>query len=139
MSVSVTAANGLDLTTLQQKFRWATPLEVVTRMVPALLESGEDPYTFEYPPNGYPDSAVYPRQSHHQLTDVFLEDVARRYLDLGRGYSAAIAAERDVSPRTAISWVEKARARGILSASKPGAHGGHIVPKSKRAPGRHRS
>ena len=46
MSVSVTAANGLDLTTLQQKFRWATPLEVVTRMVPALLESGEDPYTF---------------------------------------------------------------------------------------------
>lgn len=132
VSVIVASAQGLDLKQLQQRFRWATPLEVVTRLVPALLENGDDPFTFDYPANGYPDAAVYPRQTRHQLSDEFLEDVARRYLDLGRGYAAAIAAERDVSPRTAVSWIEKARARGILSASRPGAHGGHIVPKSER-------
>lgn len=133
VSVKLAATRGLDLQVLQRKFRWATPLEVVTRMVPALLADGQDPYSFDYPPNGYPDAAEYPRRSHHQLTDAFLEDVARRYLDLGRGYSTAIAAERDVTPRTAVSWIEKARERGILSAGQAGAHGGRINPKSERA------
>lgn len=131
-SVSVASSRGLDLHTLQAKFRWATPLEVVTRTVPALIKHGEDPYSFDFPPNGYPDAAEFPRRPRHELTDAFLEDIARRYLDLGRGYSAAIAAERDVSSRTAVSWVEKARDRGILSTSRPGAHGGQIVPRSKR-------
>lgn len=131
-SISISSTQGLDLARLQQKFRWATPLEVVTRMVPALLENGQDPFNFDYPPNGYPDAAVYPRQARNQLSDEFLEDVARRYLALGRGYATVIAAERDVSPRTAVSWVEKARARGILSASRPGAHGGQIVPEAER-------
>ncbi|MGA9146258.1 MAG: hypothetical protein WBZ04_01740, partial [Candidatus Nanopelagicales bacterium] len=36
-SISISSTQGLDLARLQQKFRWATPLEVVTRMVPALL------------------------------------------------------------------------------------------------------
>ena len=47
---------------------------------------------------------------------------------IGRGYARTIAAERNVSQRTVVSWIEKARARGILSATTAGRMGGEVRP-----------
>ena len=59
--------------------------------------------------------------------ETFLEAIVARYLALGRGYAKAIAVERNVSPRTVVSWIEKARARGILTATTPGSFGGKLA------------
>ena len=72
--------------------------------------------------------------SNEPLGDAFLEDVARQYLAIGRGYARAIAAERHVSQRTVVSWIEKARRRGILTRVPAGSFGGTIVPKARRQP-----
>lgn len=132
VSVVVRADNGINPRVLQAKFRWATPLDVVTKTVPQLLARGEDPFHHDFATHDYPDAANIDRQPRHRLSDEFLEDIARRYVDLGRGYAEIIADERDVSPRTVVSWVEKARARGILSAARPGAISGNVVPAELR-------
>lgn len=128
----VASDTGLDPAWLQEKFRWATPLDVITRTVPQLLARGLDPFEYDYATHDYPDAADVDRTPHRRLTDEFLEDVAGRYGAIGRGYAAVIARERDVTPRTVISWVEKARRRGILSSARPGAVGGVIVPPEDR-------
>lgn len=130
----VASDTGLDPSWLQEKFRWATPLDIVTRAVPQLLAKGLDPFEHDYATHDYPDAADIDRPHHRRLTDEFLEDVAQRYVALGRGYATVIAKERDVTPRTAVSWVEKARRRGILSPARPGAAGGRIVPAEERRP-----
>lgn len=124
VSVTVRARTGLDIARLQQFFRWATPLEAITTTVPQLLALGRDPFAHDYAVSGYPDAAEVVRRPHRRLTDGFLEEVAQRYLSIGRGYAKAIAAEYRVSPRTAVSWIEKARARGILAPTTPGSLGG---------------
>lgn len=129
------ADSGLDPRHLQEKFRWATPLEVVTVTVPGLLARGVDPFTYEYATRGYPDAAQVSRRRQRQLTDAFLEDVAWRYVAIGRGYAAVIAKERDVAPRTVVSWIEKARSRGILTAATPGVAAGEVVPPERRRAG----
>jgi hypothetical protein len=43
-----------------------------------------------------------------------------------------MAAERHVSPRTVVSWIEKARRRGILTRVPQGGYGGEIIPRSRR-------
>lgn len=120
------AEEGLNTRALQERFRWATPLEVVTRTVPQLLELGVDPFTHDYATHGYPDAADVDPAPRRRLTDAFLEDVAQRYVALGRGYAEVLAHEHNVAPRTVVSWVEKARARGILSPTRPGAVGGAV-------------
>ncbi len=69
-----------------------------------------------------------------RLTAGFLEAVAHEYLTIGRGYARAIAAERGVTERAVVSWVEKARRRGILTREPAGSYGGEVVPKSRRRP-----
>lgn len=125
---------GLDPALMQRQFRWASPLEVVTMTVPILLERGIDPFSFELPVDGFPESAALGAKSNEPLTDVFLEAIAREYLARGRGYAAAMAQERHVSPRTVVSWVEKARRRGILTRVPRGGVGGTIVPRTRRRP-----
>jgi hypothetical protein len=125
-SISVVSSSGLDTDRLQNDFRWATPLDVVTITVPQLLARGLDPYEHDYATRGYPDAAEVSRAAHRQLSDAFLAEVSRRYLAHGRGYAAALALQYQVSPRTVVSWVEKARARGILSSTKPGVAGGNL-------------
>ena len=50
----------------------------------------------------------------------------------GRGYAASLAHEYFVTSRTVVIWVEKARARGILSAPpSSGATGGHLLAEHK--------
>ena len=80
------------------------------------------------PITGFPAVAIQPQRRKGNLTDEFLTAIAREYLARGRGYAASLAREYFVTPRTVVSWVEKARARGLLSAAPgPGATGGHLL------------
>lgn len=124
--------DGLDPVRLQRTFRWATPVEVVRRTLPVLLERGVDPGTWALPTSGFPRAATLGRRARPGLSDEFLVEIARRYLEIGRGYAHTIAFERGVSARTATSWIEKARARGILSRVRRGSHGGKVSAASTR-------
>lgn len=127
VQMSFGAPDGLDLVRLQREFRWASPLEVVTGLVPQLVENGCDPYAVELPLTGFPQVAAAAVRRGRSLTDEFLRTVAREYLVLGRGYTTTLADKYVVSPRTVISWVEKARARGLLSEPPTqGAAGGRL-------------
>jgi hypothetical protein len=121
------SAHGIDTEAVQREFRWATPVDIVSVTIPELLSVGIDPLTYDYPVAGYPTAALVERAAPVRLTDEFLIEIAHRYVRLGRGYAATIARQRNVSPRTVVSWVEKARERGILSATTPGAVGGTVV------------
>lgn len=125
-------AQGLDLVRLQREFRWQTPLDVVTRIVPRLLTLGQDPYSWEYPVSGYPEASTPARTQGRKLSDEFLEDIALEYLQYGRGYARQMAAVHQVSESTIASWVHKARSRGILTDTRRGAKGGQWVGKPKR-------
>ena len=129
-----TLAVGLDPYRMQRDFRWASPLEVVRLGVPALLERGIDPFEFDLPLTGFPEAASLGRPLNAPHTEEFLEQIAREYLTIGRGYARTIAAERHVSERTVVSWVQKARRRGILTRVRPGSYGGEIVQRSRRRP-----
>ena len=54
---------GLDPAFLQREFRWATPLEAVTRLVPLIVQAGKDPYAMEFPAQGYPEVTRSPQVS----------------------------------------------------------------------------
>lgn len=130
IGMSFVAPDGLDILALQREFRWNTPLEVVTALLPRLLLDGVDPYTIDLPINGFPAAAIQPLRRRRYLSEEFLETIAREYLVRGRGYAASLAGEYFVSPRTVVSWVEKARARGMLSAPpRRGAVGGKLLDK----------
>jgi hypothetical protein len=126
VGLHVRAAGGLDPAAMQREFRWATPVEIATITIPALLEVGIDPFRYHYPVRGFPDAAQVERTTPTRLTDDFLTEIANRYVMLGRGYARTIALQRNVSTRTVVSWVEKARERGILTATRPGAVGGTV-------------
>lgn len=130
--MSLESVVGLDVVRLQREFRWASPLEAVTRLVPAMINKGLDPFSQNLPLEGYPEVTREWDSVKGKLTDEFLEDVAKQYLELGRGYAAILGEKYGVSSRTATSWVEKARSRGILSPVRPGQFGGTLVPASKR-------
>lgn len=123
---------GINPHRMQREFRWASPLEVVTQGVPELLSRGIDPFSIDLPLTGFPEAASFSRPVNAALSDDFLEGVAREYLAIGRGYARTMAAERKVSERTVVSWVEKARQRGILTRVPSGSVGGQIIPKAKR-------
>lgn len=131
----VDCPGGIDTSWIQREFRWSGPLEVVTRVVPALIRAGRDPFTAAFPTTDLPE-ATHPA-AQRRLSREFLEDIARQYLTLGPGYAKALAMTHQVSPRTVVSWVEKARQRGILSPTSPGRHGGRIQPSAppEAAPG----
>lgn len=127
------AAGGLDLVRLQREFRWATPVDVVTRLVPSLIADGIDPFDYDYPVEGFPEVIDVPvGPVNRELSNEFLEGIAREYLSLGRGYAQTIADARGVSRRTVVSWIEKARQRGILTTEGSGHHGGEIIPAARR-------
>lgn len=122
------ASEGLDTLALQREFRWRTPLDIVERLIPRLHADGIDPFSIDLPVTRFPEAASGHTRSRGELSDDFLRDIAEEYLRLGRGYAKRMAMERNVSPRTVVSWIVKARERGILSpAPGPGAAGGEIV------------
>lgn len=128
VGMSFVAPAGLDTTDLQREFRWNTPLDIVNGLLPRLLREGVDPYDTDLPFTGFPAAALQPMRRRRYLSDEFLTMIAREYLVRGRGYASSLAREYFVSPRTVVSWVEKARARGMLSAPpRRGAVGGKMV------------
>ena len=132
VEMSLVAHAGLDVAELQRNFRWASPLTAVTGILPRLIAAGSDPFTVDLPVAGFPAVAIQPLRRRGILSDEFLTTIAREYLARGRGYAASLAHEYFVTPRTVVSWVEKARARGILSAPPTrGAAGGHLQVKRK--------
>lgn len=133
-SLTMWSRDGLDVVRLQHEFRWATPLDIVGRLVPKLIAAGADIYAVDLPVTGFPEVAGNPHDATGALTDDFLESIAREYLSLGRGYADELATRFLVSKRTVVSWIEKARRRGILSPVRPGQFGGRIVPKAERRP-----
>ena len=129
VAMQFTSPTGLDVSALQCDFRWASPLEVVTGLMPRLIEDGIDPYAAFLPLTGFPAVATGTKRVRRgALSDDFLTTIAREYTVRGRGYAASLAAEYVVSPRTVISWVEKARDRGLLTRpSRRGAVGGKMT------------
>lgn len=128
VEMSLTAKAGLDLAALQRDFRWASPLEVVTGLLPQLIAAGTDPLSVELPVSGFPAVASQPVRRRGVLSDEFLTTIAREYLVRGRGYAQSMAKDYFVTPRTVVSWVEKARARGLLSTPPSrGAVGGDLI------------
>ena len=121
--VCVTSADGIDPNHLQLFFRWRSPIDVVALMVPELVRAGQDPFDYDYPIDGFPDAANLERTNLTRLTDEFLEDIAEQYRRLGRGYAAKIAHQKGVSRRTVVSWIEKARSRGIIGKALKGSWG----------------
>jgi len=134
--VELHSTDGLDTLRLQREFRWMTPVDAVRRIAPAMLADGLDPFVQDFPFTGYPHVARERDLVDGRLTDEFLEDVATEYLAWGRGYADRMAAEHQVSRRTVVGWVVKARERGILSQVRPGQFGGELVPRSQRRPTR---
>lgn len=135
VDLRVVSARGIDTDSTQRDFRWATPVEIVSVTVPELMAAGIDPFTYHFPLAGYPSAAQVERSAPTHLTDDFLTEIAYRYVHLGRGYAKTIARQRNVSPRTVVSWVEKARERGILSApATPGAVGGTVLRDRRARP-----
>lgn len=132
VQMSLIAHAGLDLVELQRDFRWASPLAVVTGILPRLIAAGEDPFACDVPFTGFPAVAAQPIRRRGILSDEFLTTIVREYLVRGRGYAASMAQEYFVTPRTVVSWVEKARKRGLLSAPPSrGAAGGHLIAKRR--------
>ncbi len=130
--MDVRCSRGIDPVHVQRDFRWSTPLQIVTRTVPSLLRRGIDPFTVELSIDRPLVRTEHPGPVNAQLSEDFLEAIAGEYLAHGRGYAKTIAAQHDVSERTVVNWVEKARWRGILSRVKPGSIGGHIIPTDQR-------
>ena len=127
-SMSFHSRDGLDLDRLQREFRWRTPIDIVERLVPRMLEAGIDPFDQDLPVTGFPEAALGLARGRGELSDAFLREIAEEYVRLGRGYAKRMALERNVAPRTVVSWVVKARERGILGPPpKPGAAGGDVL------------
>lgn len=77
-------------------------------------------------PGEPPPFVLTPQSSAGGLTDEFLQDVAKAYLDaLARGLRPNVAlAEQTGSPkRTVEQWVYFARKRGLLEPTRPGRVG----------------
>jgi hypothetical protein len=110
--MSLRSSRGLDTVTLQREFRWASPVAVITRLVPRILTRGLDPFIQELPVSGFPKVLNEGAKVNARLSDDFLEQVACDYLAIGRGYATAMSIKHGVLPRTVVSWVEKARQRG---------------------------
>ena len=120
VSVEVKGFPQLDTHHLQSFFRWPTPLDIIIHTVPALMCKGIDPYNYDYATEGFPNSVFLDPPTNERLSDDFLHVIARLYVTIGRRYASALAGEYGVSQRTVVSWIEKARKRGILPPTKAG-------------------
>jgi hypothetical protein len=119
-SIEIQGFPAVDPAYLQRFFRWRTPIDIIFNAVPDIMSQGIDPYEYDYAVDGYPDAANIAAPLNQPLSDEFLTNIAKQYKEIGRGYAKVIAAQRGVSNRTVVSWVEKARKRGLLPPTKSG-------------------
>jgi hypothetical protein len=114
---------GIDPVAMSRDFRWGSPLELVRRVLPDLLRQGIDIWKHDLPLHPLTDFG----SNNGRLSDDFLREISKQYLQLGGDYSRIIAAERGVSARTVIGWIQKARDRGLLSPTSRGHVGGELL------------
>lgn len=119
VSLNLSAPEGLDEEVTHQRFRWSGARELVTFWMPEVIDDGGDPFAIPLPTEFWKRG-----EARFQLTREFLTEVAEQYESLGRGYAGVLAARYGTTPRTIRSWVEKARAIGVLgTALGPGRIG----------------
>lgn len=118
--VSLKGIPCLDPVILQSTFRWATPVEIVRITIPELLAVNIDPFSYDFSTEGYPDTAKVLKSTSERISDEFLLEIYQQYLEIGAGYAKEIAAQRGVSPRTVVNWIEKGRKRGLIPKTQPG-------------------
>ena len=89
---------GFDTHRMQREFRWASPVDVVTVLVPQLLARGIDPFGYDLPLDGFPQAADLNGPSNEPLSDAFLEEMEALNLTDVDSLLAAIG-EHHVSAR----------------------------------------
>jgi len=114
--------DGFNPVFMEKMFRWGTPLHVVTSHLPVLISEGVDIWQAEIPVDAR--SGADPETGRH--TDEFLLHIVDEYERIGRNYAKELSALYGVAPRTVVSWMEKARRRGL---APPGARG-RITPRT---------
>ena len=107
---------GFNPVFMEKMFRWGTPLHVVTSHIPVLILEGVDIWETEIPFDAR--SGADPETSRH--SDEFLMTIVKEYERIGRGYAKELAALYGVAPRTVVSWMEKARKRGLAAPATQG-------------------
>lgn len=112
------AESGLDLRKLQLHFRWQTPIDIVQNLIPRLMAQGSDFEAAELPLDDFPDAVRAGKRIYNDLTDEFLAQVVWHKRTMGKGYAKNLAEARGVPVRTVISWMEKAKKRGLLQKDK---------------------
>lgn len=113
---------GINPISMSRDFRWGSPVEIVRRILPELLEQGIDIWSHNLPLQPLTELG----DTQGRLTDEFLRSIAHQYLELGPDYARIISLERGVSSRTVVGWIQKARKRGILSGTTRGHVGGSL-------------
>jgi len=108
--------NGFNPVFMEKMFRWGTPLHVVTFHLPVLISEGIDIWQAELPFDAR--SGADPETGRH--TDEFLLHIVEEYERIGSGYAKELSALYGVAPRTVVSWMEKARKRGLAAPATKG-------------------
>ena len=107
---------GFNPVFMEKMFRWGTPLLIVTSHLPDLISDGVDIWEAEIPfdarSNADPETG--------RLHDDFLMHIVEDYERIGSGYAKELSALYGVAPRTVVSWMEKARKRGLAAPATQG-------------------
>ena len=107
---------GFNPVFMAKMFRWGTPVHIVTSHIPLLIADGVDIWEAEMPFDA--------RGSADEVTgrhsDEFLMTIVKEYERIGSGYAKQLSALYGVAPRTVVSWMEKARKRGLATGGSRG-------------------
>lgn len=107
---------GFNPVFMEKMFRWGTPLHIVTSHLPDLISDGVDIWEAEIPVDARSNADPITGQLH----DDFLLHIVGEYERIGRNYAQELAALYGVAPRTVVSWMEKARKRGLAAPANRG-------------------
>ena len=107
---------GFNPVFMEKMFRWGTPVHIVTSRIPLLIADGVDIWEAEMP--------IDARGSADEVTgrhsEEFLMKIVEEYERIGSGYAKELSALYGVAPRTVVSWMEKARKRGLAAPATQG-------------------
>lgn len=122
-ALSIREDHGMNPVTYSTLFRWGTPIALVWNVIPDLIATGVDIWA-HYLPTDAPE--LSPRQNR-KLSDEFLRFIVNEYERIGSGYQIELSRRFGVSTRTVVSWMEKARSRGLAAPATKG----HITRRAE--------
>lgn len=115
-SLLIEEKEGMNPITYSKLFRWGTSVAIVQNILPQLIQAGKDIFSEWLPIN----SVEVPALERGRLNDEFLSHIVWLYENVGSGYETVLARRFGVSPRTVVSWMEKARKRGLAAPAVKG-------------------